>query len=226
VEHVLLQQLWQLADAAPPSKGRSRDAIFERLGLILSRPPMHGGYACTPGNTSAFAWTGGDGVHFSLVLRGGRPRDDSPVVMTVPMSMSDRANVIVGCDLRDFLALGVGCGFVGLDQLVYGSESFLRGYPVTAEALGKERSEQLQLLRTTFGVEPWTDPRRRLAELTALEDLLEPPLATPPQRPVPSAANLLQATLDLERGRPADDRNLEREEWIEKRISELGKQPR
>jgi hypothetical protein len=122
-----LQKLWQLADEAPRPKARRE----------------------TPANTLAFARTGGDGVHFNFVLRDGRVREDSPILMAVPMNV-DRPHVIVGRDLRDFLALGVGRGFFLLDGLVYDPESFLGAYPAPEEALGEREREQLLLLRAAF----------------------------------------------------------------------------
>jgi hypothetical protein len=71
-------------------------------------------------------------------------------------------------DFRDFLALGVGSGFFNLEQLTYKPELFLRSYPLV-EQLDDEQRELLRLLRVTFGVEPWTDPRARLDELKGLE---------------------------------------------------------
>ena len=53
MDHADLNRLWQLADAAPRSKGVSRDAAFESIGLILWRPPSRAAYLATPANTLA-----------------------------------------------------------------------------------------------------------------------------------------------------------------------------
>jgi hypothetical protein len=85
---------------------------FEPAGLIL-QIPQRSAYWCTPLNALTFARTGGDGTHYSLVTAPGTDLAHRPVVMTVPMS--DDPNVIVGEDLRDFLALGCRFGYLGLE---------------------------------------------------------------------------------------------------------------
>jgi hypothetical protein len=222
-QHPDLEMLWQLADTAPRPKGTPRDGAFEPIGLILSRPPRRTEYGSTPANTLAFAGSGGDGVHFNFVLRDGRLEKDSPILLSAPMNF-DRPHAIVGRDLRDFLALGVGCGFFVLERLVYDPESFLQSYPSLSANQSEPERELLRLIRETFGVEPWTDPRARLEELAHLESLLEPPAArsrplSPP--PMPSAAAFWQAQLDRERARPDDERDPEREAHMERRLAEL-----
>jgi hypothetical protein len=220
MDHADLEKLWQLADTAPRPKGTSRDGAFEPIGLILSRPLERATYRTTPANTLAFARTGGDGVHFSLVLRDGRLAKDSPVLMAVPMNFA-RPHVIVGRDLRDFLALGVGCGFFVLEQLVVDAESLLREYPTRAEELPEPKRDLLRSIRSTFGVEPWTDPRARLEELRKLEGLLEPPLPESASQPVPSAVAFWQGQLDRERARPEDERDPAREAHVERTLASL-----
>jgi hypothetical protein len=177
-----LERLWQIADSASLRGNTSRDGLFEPIGLILGRPLQRATYRTTPANTLAFAWTGGDGIHFNFVLRDGAIQHDSPVVMAVPMSFK-RPNVIVGRDLRDFLALGTGRGFFVLEQLAYQPEAFLGAYPATADELSERARQQIALIRNGFGVEPWANPRARLEELKDLEALLEQPAAQPPSPP-------------------------------------------
>jgi hypothetical protein len=171
MDHPDLALLWQLAATASRPKGTSPEGAFESIGLILQRPPKLATYAQTPPNTLAFAWTGGDGVHFNLVLGNNLAVEDSPILMVVPMSFK-RPRAVVGRSLRDFLALGMGSGFFALERLAYDPDSFLREYPGGANRMSDRAREQLRLLRTTFGVEPWTDARAHLNELKELERLV------------------------------------------------------
>ena len=63
-----------------------------------------------------FAVTGGEGVHFSLLVRNGKLTEDAPVVMTTPTPDAIQ-NYIVGENLRDFLCLRVNRGYFYLDFL-------------------------------------------------------------------------------------------------------------
>jgi hypothetical protein len=213
VDHPELHRLWNLADIAA-REGRSPDAAFEAIGLILQRPLERATYGSTPSNTLTFARTGGDGVHFSFVLRDATVRSDSPVLMGVPMHF-DRPNVVVGRDLRDFLALGVGCGFFALERIVNDPDAFFAGYPAAREGSGS-----LRIIRAAFRVEPWTDPRAHLEDLKSFEHLLEAPAPSPPDMPAPSAVDFWRAQLANERRRPRDERDMEREAHMQRRLDE------
>jgi hypothetical protein len=138
---------------------------FDPIGLILQIPPKREDYWCTPLNALTFARTGGDGTHYSLVSLPNSPRSAQPVVMTVPMS--DTPNVIVGENLREFLALGCRYGYFALEGLVHSraetiSELKRRKYH---EERTTHEIRMLRLIERTFRLKPWTDPRKRLAEL-------------------------------------------------------------
>jgi hypothetical protein len=198
-QHADLKKLWELADTAERPPGNPGGAAtFGNVGLFLVRPPRRTRYASTPANTLAFAATGGDGVHFNFVLRQGEVHADSPIVMTVPMNF-DRPLAIVGRDLRDFLSFGVGCGFFCLEQLTYDLDRFAGRHRTGAGQLDAVSRRQLHLVQTTFGLEPWTDPRSRLEELRQLEGLLEPPAPRSPQVPVagPDAEALERIVAEL-----------------------------
>ena len=91
----LLNQLHEVDARATAKFGRQYGTVFD--GLQLSETLENYGYFCTPVNSSTFASTGGDGVHFSLVHINGKATDDSPVVMTCPMGV--KFNMIVGSNL-------------------------------------------------------------------------------------------------------------------------------
>lgn len=101
-----------------------------QLGLLLASKLRNGGSWCTPRNSVEFAWTGGDGVHFSLVEVDGVVSENSPVVVSVPANSGDRsgANVIVGDSLINFLRFGLLRGYFAMEQLVYRRELTLKVY--------------------------------------------------------------------------------------------------
>ena len=115
---------------------RSLNEQIESL-LTAPRPVWVGGLACvglhlddspavygdTPTNCAPFAYTGGDGCHFSLLQTESVDSSDSPVVLTVPCSP---ANLIVGSNLWEFLSLGCHRGYFGLEQLAYKKAKALR----------------------------------------------------------------------------------------------------
>ena len=110
----LLNELWNLADEFA---GSDDNALFGECGLFLQRPLSRWDYFCTPLNTLTFASTGGDGVHYGLLLGSDTPYDQLPVVMTVPMS--DQYNTVVAETLGEFLGLGYFVGWFSLEQLAY-----------------------------------------------------------------------------------------------------------
>src|SRR5262245_63700807 len=103
-------RLWRLA----ASTGDEPEYAFERIGLLLEDPEAPGDwdYDATPVGAVPFAWTGGDGVHFSVLA------DGSAVVMTVPKSLGD-TNHVLAESLTEFLALGCRTGYFSLERLAY-----------------------------------------------------------------------------------------------------------
>ena len=93
-----------------------RDAGLGCVGLILNEQLKRGIYGCSPRNGVAFASTGGDGDHYSLLIREGRVDSQSPVVLTWP---SEEQQTIVGESLYDFLCFGLHGGYF---QVLSGNE--------------------------------------------------------------------------------------------------------
>lgn len=163
-----LRQLWSLAGGDPDSAGSDWNTTFDPVGLILLAPPRNYDYWCTPLNSLTFATTGGDGVHFGILAVDGEFTDFSPTVMTVPMC--DTPNVIVGANLKEFLALGCRLGYFGLEQLVYNRRATLRELELTDfdSEIGQSEKTLLRRIASTFNLEPWARPEQRLEELQAL----------------------------------------------------------
>ena len=57
--------------------------------LVLCPPSEDFGYQSTPKNALTFADMGVDGVHYSILKRDGKIRDDSPVIQVSPMDSED-----------------------------------------------------------------------------------------------------------------------------------------
>lgn len=136
--------------------------VLEAIGLMAIFPPRRLEYRTTPKNSLTFASTGGDGVHFGvLVDSAGVVPDVAPIVMTVPM-MFDRPNVIVGGSFHEFLRLGATCGYFCLEDLAYHPER-------AGGLLSRESdSEELTSFVDHFQLRPLEHPVERLAQLERL----------------------------------------------------------
>jgi hypothetical protein len=144
-------------------------------GIYLYRPPLlTGGYWCTPANSVEFAYTGGEGCHFSFLLSGRELKEPCPVVMTCPGAGSCRNNVIVGEDLMEFLCLGLRTGYFVLENLANSAEDFDAQHPFVSEFLERKRlapwvkPEQAAIVKQMskrFGLLPLEKSGSRLAEL-------------------------------------------------------------
>jgi hypothetical protein len=154
---------------------RRTTVVYTGCGIYLDRPPLHnGGYWCTPVNSVQFAYTGGDGCHFSFVTAGTRWSGASPVVMTYPAAGGCVHNVIVGEDLVEFLRLGIHTGYFVLEDLSRYSEEFDESHPFVVRSLesgqfnrdlSADEVSMLEQLAARFGLTPWANGGRRLAEL-------------------------------------------------------------
>ena len=139
----LLRRTLDEAEAAHPG-------AEEAVGLLLATVERPSGYDATPEGLIPFAWTGGDGVHFSQAPGGG------PVTMTVPMAF-DGENVIVGRDLRAFLSLGLRTGYFVLEQLAYDRAAMLARLK-TGDPLDEVAEATLDRIAAAFGIAPPDDP--------------------------------------------------------------------
>lgn len=113
LDHPLLQRLHDVDRhirehfTRPPYADEGVGAV----GLILSQKLENGGYWCSPRNSLKFARTGGDGDHYSLLIKDGTIDESSPVVLTQP---SEGMNIVVGESLYDFLCFGMHGGYFSL----------------------------------------------------------------------------------------------------------------
>jgi hypothetical protein len=170
----MLEKLWRLADTEGSRTNTDPLSVFDPIGLILVRPLKNFEYESTPTNSLTFANTGGDGVHYSLIILKNKISTDSPVVMTVPMNYGSE-NMIVGENLYEFLSLGCQTGYFFLEQLTYKNaraetlqlinnpkQWFKENY------INKDKtyiSYLLGLLVKEFQLKPWINLEQRFEEL-------------------------------------------------------------
>lgn len=140
----------------------------EAIGLLPMPSLHHSGYSQAPRNSLAFATTGGDGVHFSLVAIDETAMASWPVVMTVAMNFGAE-NLIVGADLREFLGLGLRQGYFELEQLLYKPDETIdwldQDFDQAPCSVDKVRA--LTAIQRTFEISPWRKHGPRIAELQA-----------------------------------------------------------
>jgi hypothetical protein len=94
------------------------------VGLILDDSLDDSRYWCTPTNCRTFASTGGNGVHFSLLVRDSIIDVNCRVVVTIPDNGG--LTYFVGENLFDFLCLGKDRGYFALEQLSHDVDLVLR----------------------------------------------------------------------------------------------------
>jgi hypothetical protein len=171
-------RLWALAERLAERAG-DPDYVFFPLGLRLHGPDGdRWDYDATPVNSTTFASTGGDGVHFGLLHGSTAASPTAPVAMTVPMQF-DAPNHVVGASLREFLALGCRTGYFQLEQLAYRWgrlevvsrleaghwDAGWEGWAGLEEAIAPV--ELLAALTQEFDLAPWANVEQRLTELQA-----------------------------------------------------------
>jgi hypothetical protein len=170
-------RLRALAEQLAERTGDDPDYVLFPLGLRLhGRHGDRGDYDATPANSTTFASTGGDGVHFSLLHVTTTVPGAAPVVMTVPMQF-DAPNHVVGASLREFLALGCRTGYYHLERLAYGwgrQEEVNRLERGEWSGMGRDgESEEptvlalLAAVTKEFDLAPWANVAQRLADLQA-----------------------------------------------------------
>lgn len=140
----------------------------EAVGLLPMPSLRHSGYSQAPQNSLAFATTGGDGVHFSLVAMDNTATVSWPVMMTVPMNFGAE-NLIVGADLREFLGLGLRHGYFELEQLLYNPDETIEWLDQDFDqaSCSADKVRALTVIQRTFEISPWEKHGPRIAELQA-----------------------------------------------------------
>jgi len=175
LNHPLLEELRRAdREAAEAFPHGSYDPGLGGIGLLFHNDLTPNCYDCTPHNAWAFASTGGNGVHFSLLSAGAKIDSDSPVIVTNPPGYGE--SHVVGESLFDFLCFGVLRGYFALENLAYDLDLTLRAYtdpswePTEKDhhsvgfGVDEHKRQLLNFLAQRFELKPWTDANR-FAEL-------------------------------------------------------------
>ncbi len=101
----------------------------ERLVNFAGLESFHGlVYKSTPMNCIPFAFTGGDGTHYSIL---NYSIDFVPIVITCPMNCGiypQDDNIIIAENISEFLSIGFYNGWFSLEQLFYDKVSAIDYY--------------------------------------------------------------------------------------------------
>ncbi|MER7763122.1 hypothetical protein [Streptomyces sp. NPDC097619] len=153
--------LWTLAQKLAAEDGGEPGSVFEPIGLFLAEPGEDWSYEVTPVNSTTFAATGGDGVHYGFL------HDESghrvAVIMTAPAA--SEPHLVVGTSLRDFLALGCRTGYFSLEQLIYRPAYMIAQLQADDHEQSPRVAALLSELVRTFALEPWPAVAARLSSL-------------------------------------------------------------
>jgi hypothetical protein len=131
VDLPLVQKVYDLnADIALRFLTQKGDVGMGRMGLLLYRQWSSEEYWCTPLNSLAFGHTGGDGAHFSFLLTGNRIDANTPVIISVPDAYGEptNANVVLARGFKDFVRLGLHCGYFSMANFAFDFEETLQHY--------------------------------------------------------------------------------------------------
>ena len=162
---IKLDDLIKIKEAISERWGKNAYEYIGECGLELEIPPRHEFYSCTPKNTLTFASTGGDGVHYSLLVDEDGSPQDGPVVMTVPMAFEEDINTVIAENLREFLGLGYHVGWFSLEQIVYQNPIDFAYYSKPDPDFEEEEIRFLNLIKELFQVEYVALTADRLAYL-------------------------------------------------------------
>jgi hypothetical protein len=122
------------------------------VGLILYSTLEHGTYSCSPRNALTFAHTGGDGDHYSLLIKDGIVDESSPVIMTWP---SEGSHAIVGESLHDFLCFGLHGGCFQILSDIRNTPSVEANGQLFHPHVEEHEQQVLSLLAKDLELKPW-----------------------------------------------------------------------
>ncbi|QDV20965.1 hypothetical protein Pan153_56450 [Gimesia panareensis] len=155
VDHPLLERLRELDRKLGDSD------ILGDIGLYIGHENEPGFYEDSPQEAIAFASTGGDGDHYSLIAIEGAVTERSPVVLTWP---PEGENIVVAPDLETFLRVGLHCGFFVYLE-VRDPEIVGEGDDWFADFLDEEQKEALQRLARELNLTPLPAEAMQFEEL-------------------------------------------------------------
>ena len=161
--NITLEDFWAIDDLIRDKWGKKAYQHINYCGLEPFRPLARNDYFCTPLNTLTFATTGGNGVHFGILVDDARHSLNGPVIMTVPMA--DEKNIILAEDLSEFFSIGYYAGWFALEGLVYDREDTIDWFAHANDQMSEEELRFLDLVKTRLALEPQPLSKKRLEDL-------------------------------------------------------------
>jgi hypothetical protein len=165
--HSLLRALMDFSQEVSQEFERDPTCGLDDIGLLFWEEIYY--YESTPKNAIPFAVTGGDGVHYSLLVRQGICVTDWPVVMTVPVGAGKLENWVMGENLLDFLNLGCHTGYFGLEGLAYEDDrsEVVAHFGIVDDQLDHwpEKLDLLKRLRAKFELDRWSNVEKKIYDL-------------------------------------------------------------
>jgi hypothetical protein len=160
-----IEKLWSLSGTDRSSFTGNENYFYDSIGLILLTEIKHHGYWCTPSNSITFAETGGDGVHYSLLVESDKVDENSPVIMTLPCA--ENCNIIVAENFLEFLSLGCRAGYFDIEQIEYERDFHLAQLDSNkySEEADEEQILLLKRIEDEFSLVPRINHGARFAEL-------------------------------------------------------------
>lgn len=141
--------------------------LHHNFAALITNYKDFGKYDCTPLNTILFAYTGGDGVHFSYL---SIDEYVNPIVMTVPTNFGrtmESYNLILAEDLDEFLSLGYYHGWGLFEGLYYHRAHTLKELSVEEKYNFSNKNEGifLEKIISHFNLKPLMIDEERLKYL-------------------------------------------------------------
>lgn len=165
---ICLEELLKAIEKLANDTNHEFPKLYFNYGGIRPIDIENFGYDCSPINTTFFATTGGDGVHYSILEITEKIQ---PVIMTVPMNFSNSMNdynIIIGENLNEFISIGYYNGWFQIEELCYDNEFAINFY--AKENLEEDYQNEANIifvkkLRNKFGINHIPLNNDRLKEL-------------------------------------------------------------
>jgi len=160
---ITIEDYWRVLDKIKSSWGKNVYKHIDYCGLEPIRPLENFGYFCTPKNTLTFATTGGNGVHFGIIIGKNSNSTKGAIVMTVPMAEIN--NIIVAEDLEEFFSIGYYVGWFVLEQLAYNLKDTIDYYSKPDPEISAKEQVFLEMIRSEIPIQHKPISETRLKEL-------------------------------------------------------------
>lgn len=162
-----IEKLWSMSGQDRASFQERENYYFDSLGLTLLTDIKKYDCWCTPINSVTFAETGGDSVHYGLLVGAEGVNENCPVIMTLPCASNN--NIIIAESFTEFLSLGCRSGYCSIEEIEYEPEEYfaqLDSHQYSDCVSDSETDiELLKRIEKEFSLTPWKNHEIRMDEL-------------------------------------------------------------